>query len=77
MGGHLKERMSHITDPKQWNMNIVVREWNQISPEYEFRAFVYKKRMTALTHYYKFLYVHGTLQIFCLRYSIYQICDPN
>eukprot|EP01125_Pyxidicula_operculata_P019912 TRINITY_DN7248_c0_g1_i2.p1 TRINITY_DN7248_c0_g1~~TRINITY_DN7248_c0_g1_i2.p1 ORF type:complete len:486 (-),score=80.57 TRINITY_DN7248_c0_g1_i2:136-1593(-) len=53
---HLKHRLAK-TDPKKWNMNIVVREWCDIHPEFEFRMFVYQKNITALTHYYKSLYV--------------------
>jgi hypothetical protein len=35
----------------------VVREWNDIKPEYEFRGYVWKGKLTGLSHYYKFLYV--------------------
>ena len=38
-------------------MNIVVREWNEIQPELEFRGFVFQKKLTAVTHYYKFCYM--------------------
>jgi len=54
---HFQSQLKQISDETPWKMNIVVREWNEIAPEYEFRAFVYQKRMTAITHYYKFCYV--------------------
>eukprot|EP01124_Arcella_intermedia_P013539 TRINITY_DN19952_c0_g1_i1.p1 TRINITY_DN19952_c0_g1~~TRINITY_DN19952_c0_g1_i1.p1 ORF type:complete len:526 (+),score=145.96 TRINITY_DN19952_c0_g1_i1:86-1663(+) len=53
---HLAHRTGQ-TLPDQWNMNIVVREWNDINPEWEFRCFVHNHRITAITHYYKILYV--------------------
>jgi hypothetical protein len=58
---HLKSRLKN-TEPEKWNMNIVVREWNNIYPQYEFRGFVYKNQLTAITHYYKFLYVEEIKQ---------------
>ena len=54
---HLSNQLEQITDEFPWKMNIVVREWNEILPEYEFRAFVHEKKLTAITHYYKFCYV--------------------
>jgi len=53
---HLRHRTS-ITEPENWNMNIIVREWNNIDPEWEFRCFIYGKQLTAISHYYKILYV--------------------
>lgn len=37
--------------------NIVIRKWESILPEYEFRSFVYGSKMTAITQYYKTTYV--------------------
>lgn len=37
--------------------NIVVRKWEEILPEYEFRAFVWNSKITAMTQYYKTTYV--------------------
>lgn len=54
---HLSHRLTEVTSPEQFRMNIVVREWNTIAPEFEFRGFVYQNNLCALTHYYKFLYV--------------------
>eukprot|EP01127_Copromyxa_protea_P022613 TRINITY_DN8208_c0_g1_i2.p1 TRINITY_DN8208_c0_g1~~TRINITY_DN8208_c0_g1_i2.p1 ORF type:complete len:584 (-),score=135.50 TRINITY_DN8208_c0_g1_i2:21-1772(-) len=56
VAGHLKNRLEK-TEKKKWCMNIVVREWSTIRPEFEFRTFVFGKRITAITHYYKFLFV--------------------
>ena len=55
--GHLSNQLELVSEEVPWKMNIVVREWNEISPEYEFRAFVYQKQLTGITHYYKFCYV--------------------
>jgi hypothetical protein len=49
---HLDSRM----DEKQVRVNVVVRRWQHIRPEYEFRGYVAGKRLVALSHYYKFLY---------------------
>jgi hypothetical protein len=38
-------------------MQIVVRKWIPILPEYEFRGFVYNKKLNGLTQYYKACYV--------------------
>lgn len=54
---HLTSQLNDISEEVPWKMNIVVREWNEIKPEYEFRAFVYKRKLTAITHYYKFCYI--------------------
>eukprot|EP01130_Rhizamoeba_saxonica_P007463 TRINITY_DN3020_c0_g1_i1.p1 TRINITY_DN3020_c0_g1~~TRINITY_DN3020_c0_g1_i1.p1 ORF type:complete len:319 (+),score=68.93 TRINITY_DN3020_c0_g1_i1:439-1395(+) len=58
---HLENRLEE-TEQDQWNMNIVVRRWIEINPEYEFRAFVHNNTMTAITHYYKFLYVEEIVE---------------
>jgi len=58
---HLKSRLSN-TEPTKWNMNIVVREWNNIEPQFEFRGLVYGNNLNAITHYYKFLYVEEIAQ---------------
>ena len=61
MARHLTHRLSEVSKaPDAFAMNIVVRDWNEIEPELEFRAFVHKGKFTALTHYYKALYVEGT-----------------
>eukprot|EP01117_Protostelium_nocturnum_P013769 TRINITY_DN5176_c0_g1_i1.p1 TRINITY_DN5176_c0_g1~~TRINITY_DN5176_c0_g1_i1.p1 ORF type:complete len:347 (-),score=88.53 TRINITY_DN5176_c0_g1_i1:44-1084(-) len=44
-------------DTKHWHMMIVIREWAPIEPEYEFRGFVSKGKMTGLTQYYKSCFV--------------------
>jgi len=54
--GHLKSRLQS-TESNQWNMNIVVRQWNELKPHFEFRGFVFNNQLNAITHYYKFLYV--------------------
>lgn len=59
---HLQSQLQDISEDIPWKMNIVVREWNEISPEYEFRGFVYNKKLTAITHYYKFCYVRDILE---------------
>lgn len=45
-----------------FSMKIVVREWVDIIPEYEFRGFVHKKSFNALTQYYKACYVPEIVQ---------------
>jgi hypothetical protein len=35
----------------------VIRKWEHILPEFEFRAFVFNRKLTALTQYYKTTYV--------------------
>eukprot|EP01087_Luapelamoeba_hula_P023840 TRINITY_DN8860_c0_g1_i3.p1 TRINITY_DN8860_c0_g1~~TRINITY_DN8860_c0_g1_i3.p1 ORF type:complete len:471 (+),score=65.27 TRINITY_DN8860_c0_g1_i3:52-1464(+) len=41
-----------------FDMQLIVREWcEELLPEWEFRAFVHNKEMTAMTHYYPFTYV--------------------
>jgi hypothetical protein len=35
----------------------VIRKWEPILPEYEFRAFVFNRKLTAVTQYYKTTYV--------------------
>lgn len=37
---------------KSVNLSPVIRAWQDIIPEWEFRAFVYKNRLTACTQYY-------------------------
>jgi len=59
--GHLKDRLKS-KDNETWNMNIVVRQWNTIKPQFEFRGFVFNNELNALTHYYKFLYVEEVVQ---------------
>lgn len=54
-----KERELTKSGEAEWKMNIVVREWNEIQPELEFRGFVFQRELTALSHYYKFCYVSG------------------
>lgn len=36
---------------------IVIRKWEHILPEFEFRAFIFNRKLTALTQYYKTTYV--------------------
>lgn len=43
---------------KEFRMNLIVREWAEdILPEWEFRAFVYGNKMTAITQYTEFTFV--------------------
>jgi hypothetical protein len=35
----------------------VIRKWEHILPEFEFRAFVFNRKLTAITQYYKSTYV--------------------
>jgi hypothetical protein len=44
-------------EEKHFRMSIVLREWMDFEPEFEFRCFISKGKITAITHYYKFLYV--------------------
>jgi len=44
-------------EDKHFRMSIVLREWMDFEPEFEFRCFISKGKITAITHYYKFLYV--------------------
>lgn len=37
-------------------MKMIVRQWVDIRPEWEFRCFVYGGKMTAITQYYYFAY---------------------
>jgi len=39
-----------------FKVNIIVREWKQITELFEFRGFVNNNKLTALTHYFKFCY---------------------
>lgn len=41
----------------EWSQELVVRRWESINQEWEFRAFVYNGRLTACTHYYNGVYV--------------------
>jgi hypothetical protein len=36
---------------------IVIRKWEEILPEFEYRAFIYNSKITAITQYYKTTYV--------------------
>ncbi|KAL6062162.1 hypothetical protein QOT17_012413 [Balamuthia mandrillaris] len=44
-----------------FTMKVVVREWVDIDPEWEFRAFVCNRKLTALTQHCKLCYVPGLL----------------
>ncbi|KAH3760894.1 DNA repair protein RAD51B [Pelomyxa schiedti] len=58
---HLQHQLEVIPPTDPWKINFVVREWQELYPEYEFRAFIYNRKMTALSHYYKFCFVPGVV----------------
>jgi predicted choloylglycine hydrolase len=41
----------------KFDMKIIVREWRDIKPEWEFRAFVFNNVMTSITQYWSACYV--------------------
>eukprot|EP01119_Soliformovum_irregulare_P016072 TRINITY_DN4625_c0_g1_i1.p1 TRINITY_DN4625_c0_g1~~TRINITY_DN4625_c0_g1_i1.p1 ORF type:complete len:321 (+),score=70.45 TRINITY_DN4625_c0_g1_i1:194-1156(+) len=47
---------------KKFRMSIVIRSWKVFEPEMEFRCFVKNGSVTAITHYYEFLYVEEIVQ---------------
>eukprot|EP00026_Physarum_polycephalum_P011344 Phypoly_transcript_11562.p1 GENE.Phypoly_transcript_11562~~Phypoly_transcript_11562.p1 ORF type:complete len:216 (+),score=28.99 Phypoly_transcript_11562:498-1145(+) len=53
-------RLLSTTNEDDFKMKIVVREWVNIVPEYEFRGFVNEGNFNALTQYYKACYVADT-----------------
>eukprot|EP01126_Amoeba_proteus_P006191 TRINITY_DN12150_c0_g1_i1.p1 TRINITY_DN12150_c0_g1~~TRINITY_DN12150_c0_g1_i1.p1 ORF type:complete len:341 (+),score=75.12 TRINITY_DN12150_c0_g1_i1:453-1475(+) len=46
-----------LKDDSQTLTHIVVRKWEEILPEFEFRCFVYNHSITAITQYYKSTFV--------------------
>jgi len=42
---------------ESFKMHIIIREWESILPEWEFRAFVFNKELTCVTQYYSMCYV--------------------
>ena len=50
-------RLLNTPDDEEFNMDIVVREWVDILPEYEFRGFVYQRKLNAVTQVVFFLYL--------------------
>jgi len=42
---------------KNFDMKMVIRHWTEILPEWEFRAFVKKKKLTSCTQYYQSCFV--------------------
>ena len=48
----VRRRLGDSSDP----MLLVVREWTAMRPELELRAFVFRKRLTAMAQYYKACY---------------------
>jgi len=40
-------------------MSIIIREWEDILPEWEFRVFVFNREITSITQYYKMCFVPG------------------
>jgi len=40
----------------EFQMDLIVREWVEINPEWEFRVFVNHKKLTACTQYYPWIY---------------------
>jgi len=57
---HLTARKEDVGDAIK--INIVVRRWVDFRPELEFRGFVYNRKLTAVTHYYKFCYVREVIE---------------
>jgi hypothetical protein len=45
-------RAELVMGKEKFSMSVIVRGWVDISPEWEFRAFVYNGVMTACTQYY-------------------------
>jgi hypothetical protein len=46
---------SDLKNPFQ--MIVAVRSWNEIIPGFEFRGFVYKRKLNALSQYFENLYI--------------------
>jgi hypothetical protein len=46
---------SDVKNPFQ--MIVAVRSWNEIIPGFEFRGFVYKKKLNALSQYFENIYI--------------------
>jgi len=42
---------------ENFDMKLIIREWCQIAFEWEFRAFVFDGKLTAVTQYYSIVYV--------------------
>eukprot|EP01097_Dermamoeba_algensis_P006026 TRINITY_DN3796_c0_g1_i1.p1 TRINITY_DN3796_c0_g1~~TRINITY_DN3796_c0_g1_i1.p1 ORF type:complete len:297 (-),score=54.08 TRINITY_DN3796_c0_g1_i1:51-941(-) len=42
---------------KKWSMQLVVREWEEIEPELELRAFITKGKLTCFTQYHRNCFV--------------------
>lgn len=42
--------------PERWSQHIVIRRWVDVPIQYEFRAFVYNNKLTALSQYYNHAY---------------------
>ena len=41
-----------LSFPDAWGQHIVLRQWITIPPQYELRAFVFGRKLTALSQYY-------------------------
>jgi len=46
-----EDLMKTLEFPDHLKINLIVREWIQMEPEYEFRAFVYNHQLNALSQY--------------------------
>ncbi|PRP86639.1 hypothetical protein PROFUN_05118 [Planoprotostelium fungivorum] len=55
-------RLLNYGQTEKFQMNVVVRQWVETQPEWEFRGFVSKGKMTALTQYFKSCYVRQLSQ---------------
>jgi hypothetical protein len=46
-----------MNNKNEFNVNIIIREWEDINPEYEFRAFINNSDMTCCTQYHNTCFV--------------------
>jgi hypothetical protein len=48
----LKRAVDFLDQSPSWNMKLIVREFVDMDPAYEFRGFVHNKKLTALSQYF-------------------------
>jgi len=56
------KRAVEILPPEKWNLKLVVREFVQIPIEMEFRGFVYKGQLNAVSQYYSDCFFSNLLE---------------